>query len=205
MGLFSKPKFPKRSAMEEPLFREGQAMQAEARGFAPGIRAFISDISDTSDERTRAGRAANANAWQAEAATREYDSTRPGISAFARAMGAGKARSRIVTAGEEAVEMQALRDRAAVSSAGNALRSGNVQDMARLAGGQNELIAANMQASQIRNAGVAGLVGTMAGYGIGAGIRGVQNHNAMKGLSPDIPITAKYMPRDTSSPALYQV
>ena len=203
--MFSSPKFPKRAQQEAPLFQQGQAMEREAAGFASGIRALISDVSDTSDERIRAGRAANANAWQAEAATREYDSTRPGVSAFARAMGAGKARSRIISAGDNAVEMQALRDRAAISKGGAGLRSGNIRDMAQLMQSQDEFTAAKMRADQTKSGAMMGMLGTVAGAGIGAGIRGFQNWNTMRGLSPDIPITAQFMPRDISSAALYQV
>lgn len=202
--MFGSVEFPKRTKQEAPLFQQGQAMEREATGFASGIRALVSDVTDTSDERIRAGRTANANSWQADAAARDFDSTRPGISAFARAMGANKARTRIASAGDNAVELQALRNRAAISKVGGSIRSGNTRDMSNLMRAQDEFNAMKMQAEQTRAAGISGLVGTLSGYGMGAAKQGFQNYSATSGLS-DISVTARPVYQNLSDPGLYQV
>jgi len=164
MGLFSKPKYPKKTPYELPLFQEANAMQTEASSqFAPGMRARLSDIMDPTDEYARAARTANADTWQADAAMREYDSTRPRLSAFARQMIRGKALTKAVLNSKEGVDNQLLRDRIAATKAGMGIRTGNVRDLFQLTAGQDAMNAAKMQAGQMRDASYANLAGTLGG------------------------------------------
>lgn len=165
MSFLRKPAYPKRADSEYSLFNDANLMQNEAgQQFAPGMRLRLADITDPTDERFRAARTASADAWQADAAAPEaYDSTRPGLSAFARALTRGRALSRQVLNSKEQVDMQLLRDRIAAAKAGMGIRTGNVRDLFSLTSGLDQMNAAKMQASQMTNASYANMAGTLGG------------------------------------------
>ena len=188
MGMFSSPKFAKRTQQEAGLYQEAQAMQGEATQYGSAVRARLADVANLGDEKIRAGRTTSADFWQAM--PREYDSTRPSVSAFGRAMLAGKARSRIAAQGDAAVEAQAMRDRAALSSAGDGIRSGNIRDVFQLSQGYDNYNAAKMQANQTTNNAWAGVFGTAGGMGLGAAAPSIRQWWNTRGLAP-INVTAQ--------------
>lgn len=169
MGLFSAPKFPSRPRGEEALFDLGRQMQGDATANLSGVRARLSDIMDTSDERSRAMGRTNADAWQAQAQP-AYDSTRPRVSPFARAMQAGRARVRGTLAAGGLEDLKSVQGRAAIARMGDGLRSGQVRDLTSMSAAYDEYGAARSQAQSVKQGGLLGLAGTVAGYGIGYGM-----------------------------------
>lgn len=167
--MFSSPQYPKRPKHEETLFNQGRAMEHEATGFQSGMRARLADVADLSDEKLQGRRQESADYWQSQQSG-GYDSTRPGLSSFARAVMAGKARTRIGAMGDAAVESNALRARAGYSKFGQGLRSGSIRDMAQLSAGYDQVNAAKMQAAQMRDNAYAGLAGMAVGGAAGWGI-----------------------------------
>lgn len=180
MGMFSSPSFPKRPKQEGQLFAEGQAMQTEATGFASGMRARLADIANTTDERQRTARIVSGDMWQADAGAGDFDPSRPGATGLARALGRGKALTRMAMAGEQAVEGQALRDRMAMVKSGMGLRTGNVRDLFQLSQANDNFNAARMQADQTRSGAQANLLGTAVGAGIGYGVGKYQNAQSLR-------------------------
>jgi hypothetical protein len=163
LGLFNYPDFPKRALTEERFYNQAKAMEAEAGGYSQAARLRLADIADTTDERQRIAAQTNADAWQAESATREFDSTRPRLSAFARAMSAAKARTKIAAMGDQAVESQAVRDRILAAKTGMGIRTGSVRDLWTATQGYDNVSAARMQADQMTSSAWAGAFGTAAG------------------------------------------
>ena len=105
MGMFSSPSFPKRPKQEGQLFSEAQAMQTEATGFASGMRARLADIANTTDELQRTARIVSGDMWQADAGAGDTDWSRPGATGLARALGRGKALTRMAMVGERGPEL----------------------------------------------------------------------------------------------------
>lgn len=169
MGLFSGPSFPKRAQGEETLFNLGKQMETEAQGRSmSGVRARLSDITDLSDERVRAGRTANADSMQAMAGT-DVDVGNTN-SLLSRMTKRGSAYSRASLMGDEAVENLGLRSRISMGKFGYGVRSGATRDLTGLVASSDQLNASKMQAQQTSNAGLANMIGTIGGAGLGWGL-----------------------------------
>lgn len=148
----------------------GRSAEGTATRAASGLRALVSQYSDPSNEMAAARRTANADAWQADAAAREFDGQRPGLASFGRALLAGKARTRAVLSGANDVALQMFGRRAALRRVGQSTRQGQAADAATAVAGYDAMNAAKMQNQQYMNNAVAGAIGTVAGYGIGYGV-----------------------------------
>ena len=53
MGMFSSPKFAKRTQQEAGLYQEVQAMQGEATEYGSAVRARLGDVANLADEKIR--------------------------------------------------------------------------------------------------------------------------------------------------------
>lgn len=150
------------TAAELEMMNRALALRKEAQRYRPFEDAYIKDVMDTSDDRQRLASTASADA--AQATRYQYEPGGKGLldAAVTRARGL----SRILAAGDQAIEQQALRDRAAIASLGLRRAAGSAADQSTLAQLAARSAAANLQNAQQVSQAKSNFWGNLAGIGL---------------------------------------
>jgi len=146
---------------EVQQFEAAEQMRGTAAAFEPLLRRRLADTANPARELSLVQGRSNADAAQAMAPLSTASTP------FQRAMARTRGLSRIAMAGNQAVRMQAFRERASLAGFGQGLRSGNMRTLGDLSQMFATTDAARMRADQTVGAARANMYGSLAGLAAG--------------------------------------